>query len=151
MSDRDEVIDSLNKHFDYLFHDYGFDLFADTFTTNYWVVVLLSDDCRIRFLRDRDGVSFAVGPLWDPPGWQAGPWYDLRIVLRFLANIKDAFENKLGPIEKQFELINHNFSAYSESILNLFKKKIVFRNTRNVRSDCRASRERILGKNFWRW
>ncbi len=78
--------DLVKVHFPYLFDEYGFSVidirYFDSFTN--WVAVVVSKRCRIRFFEDRGGVELAIGPLWDPPGWQAGPWFDLPAVLAYL-------------------------------------------------------------------
>ena len=81
------VIEQIETHFFYLFDEYGFRVFSSTIwheSFGNWVVVLLSDGFRITLFHDRGDVTLLVGPLWSPPGWQAGPWYDLPLVVEFL-------------------------------------------------------------------
>lgn len=118
------VMDQIRKYFDYLFDANGFEVISESYFQSFgnWVVVLQSDDCRIRFLQDREEVSIAVGPVWSPPGWNAGPWFDLSIVIAFLTREKEILERRLGNTDQQIEYLADTFRSYLDQICELFRE-----------------------------
>jgi hypothetical protein len=119
-----KVVDQIRKYFDYLFDANGFEVISETYFQSFgnWVVVLQSDDCRIRFLQDRGEVSIAVGPVWSPPSWNAGPWFDLSIVIAFLTPKKEILERRLGNTDQQIEYLADTFRTYCDQICELFRE-----------------------------
>lgn len=123
---RSMIVEQISKHFRYLFNDYGFNVISETHFESFgnWVVVLASDDFRIRLFEDRGEVTISVGPLWSPPGWQAGPWYDLTFTIEFLTQGKDLFEYEGGKTEQQLERLAGVLRAYCDQIHELFQEEV---------------------------
>lgn len=120
------VVEQVRKYFAYLFDDYDFDVISDTHFQNFgnWVVVLRSNDCRIRFFQDRGEVSVAVGPLWSSPGWQAGPWFDLTVITAFLTQGKSTVEYESGKTGRQLKRLANILRPYCDEICELFQEKV---------------------------
>lgn len=133
---RSVVMDQIKELFHYLFEDYGFTVFSETYFESFgnWVIVLLSNGCRIRFFEDRGEVSIAVGPLWSPADWQAGPWFDLPIVIAYLTNEKDTWEYKSGSTAEQLERLAGLLRPSCDQICELFEEDVFQQRRRELES-----------------
>jgi hypothetical protein len=120
------VKERIEEFFGYLFKDYNFTVFSETYFESFsnWVIVLLSDSCRIRFLEDRGEVSIAIGPPWSPASWQAGPWFDLLIVIAYLTNGEDIRTYESGNTTQQLEGLGSLFRQYCNQICELFREDV---------------------------
>ena len=87
------------------------------------MIVLQSDDCRLRFFKDRGEVFIAASPHWSPPSWQAGPWYDLAVIVAFLTQGKEKLElePKLGEVEQQLIQLTTVLRLHCDEIVELFR------------------------------
>lgn len=116
---------SIRKYFEYLFSEYDFEPISERSFESFgnWVIVLQSRLCRIRFFQDRGEVFMAFSPLWSPSDWQAGPWYDLKVIIAYLA--KDAKlpwqKFKLGETEQQLKWLATTFRSYCDQACELFR------------------------------
>jgi hypothetical protein len=121
-----ETVDQIREFFGYLFDDFGFRVISETHFESFsnWVVVLQSEVCRIRIFRDRGEVSIAVGPLWLPPGWQAGPWFDLTVLISFLTNGKYTLEHAVGDTSQQLKRLADVFHLYYDQVCELFQEQV---------------------------
>ena len=126
MTSSSTIVDQIKKHFDYLFIEYGFQIISETHFESFgnWAIVLQSDACRLRFFNDRGEVFIAASPLWSPPSWQAGPWYDLASIVAFLTQGKEKLElePKLGEIEQQLMQATEVFRIYCDQIIESFRE-----------------------------
>jgi hypothetical protein len=114
----------IKEHFSYLLD--RFEIISETNFESFgnWVVVLVSKKCRVRIMYDRGEVSLAVGPLWSPMGWQAGPWYDLSVIWRYLSLNDQLLETELGlPADKQLQNLSISFRKEFERICSLFTEE----------------------------
>lgn len=120
------IVEQIKKYFRYLFDESGFTVVSETYFDSFgnWVVVLASDDCRLRFFQDRGEVSIAVSPLWSPPGWQAGPWFDLPIVTAYLTQGQYTWEYAPGSTEQQLERLAGILRPYCDQICAMFRKEV---------------------------
>lgn len=122
MHQRNEA-DLIRKYFHYLFDEYGFTMIDVRHFNSYsdWVAVLASNKCRLRFIEDRGTVMLAVGPLWDPLGWEAGPWFELPIVTAYLNQGIFTWEyDQLGPTEPQLRSLADLLRPYIDQICTMF-------------------------------
>ena len=122
MRQRNEA-ELVKKYFHYLFSEYGFTIIDVKYFEDFsnWVAVLTSDKYRLRFLEDRGTVTLAIGPLWDPPGWDAGPWFDLSFVIAYLNQEPFAWDyDVLAPAEPQIERLSHVLRPYMDQICTVF-------------------------------
>ena len=119
-----KILEFIERYFDYLFKEYGFSVISETDFDSFgnWVIVLQSDSSRIRFFQDRGEVSLAVGPLWSPPSWQAGPWYDLSVITTFLSKGQHTFKYELGTTERQLERLTQALHLSCKQICELFQE-----------------------------
>ncbi len=140
------VMEQIKKYFGYLFDEYGFDVIAETYFESFgnWVVVLQSDDCRVRIIQDRGEVSVAVGPLWSPPGWQAGPWFDLAVITAFLTQGKGTLEYRPGRTDQQLERLANLLRSHCDQICELFQDKVF----QQKRVELELLRDQLDGQ-FW--
>ena len=129
------IMGPIKKHFHYLFEDYDFTVFSETYFESFgnWVVVLLSDDFRIRLFEDRGDVTLAVGPLWSPPGWQGGPWHDLTRITAFLTQGKDIWEYKRGTTDEQLQRLAGILRPYCDQIRELLQEEVYQQNKEKLR------------------
>lgn len=74
------LIDSIKKHFSFLFEDYGFVVSDNADENTDWVVVLILGILRIRFVEDRANIFMDIA-FTDSPD----TWYEIVSVLS-LAN-----------------------------------------------------------------
>lgn len=86
-----EVLDLIQRSFDFLFEEYGFRLIhaSDASYGPRCLVVAESKDCRVRFVSEFGSVEVDIGRLDAAPAWGDGPqgrreWFPLRAVLYFL-------------------------------------------------------------------
>lgn len=116
-------LEQIRKYFGYLFDEYGFNVVAETHFESFgnWVVVLQSDDCRIRIIQDREEISVALGPLWSIPGWQAGPWYDLAVITAFLTQGNSTVEYRSTTTDRQLEQLAEVLHSRYDQIRELFQ------------------------------
>lgn len=113
----------VREYFHYLFEEYGFTFadfrYFDSFSD--WVALLVSDKCRLKIFEDRGSVMVAVGPLWDPPSWEAGPWYDLSFVIDYLTEGVFTWDyDKMGPAEPQLKWLADILRPYTDQVCTLF-------------------------------
>lgn len=121
------ILNKIKTIFHYLFDDYGFAVIAETYFESFgnWAVVLQSGDCcRIRIFQDRGEIFIALGPLWSPPSWNAGPWFDLTVIVAFLTQGKDILEYELGKPDWQLERLADRLRPYMEQICELFRENV---------------------------
>lgn len=120
------VADEIRRHFAYLFDIYGFAVTSEIRFESFgnWVVVLESKECRLRFFQDRGEITVAVGPLWSPPGWQSGPWFDLRAVIRYISQGKDRWEYESGSTNEQLKHLAEKLRPYCRQICQLFREEV---------------------------
>ncbi len=63
----------------------------------------------------------SISPLWDSPGWQAGPWVGLSIVIAYLNNgVFNWDYDWTGTAEMQLERLAGVLRPYIDRILALF-------------------------------
>jgi hypothetical protein len=104
----DIFFDQVRKHFRYLVEDYGFSVVEEEVVPSFdnRIVVLRSNDCSIRIVRDRGDVLIHVASRsasetgWrDSPrsasetGWRDSPahlWFDVGTVIAFLSPRSEA-------------------------------------------------------------
>lgn len=92
----DIFFDQVRKHFRYLIEDYGFSVVEEEVVPSFdnRIVVLRSNDCSIRIVRDRGDVLIQVGPCSaSETGWRDSPghlWFDLGTVIAFLSPRSEA-------------------------------------------------------------
>lgn len=143
---RSMVMEQIKKYFGYLFDDYGFDVISETCFESFgnWVVVLRSNDCRLRIVQDRGEVSIAAGPLWSPLGWQAGPWFDLRVITAFLTQGKVMPEYIPGKTDQQLERLSNLLRSYCDQICELFQERVF----QQKRAELELYRDQ-LDEQFW--
>lgn len=129
-------MERIRKVFCYLFEDHGFTVFSETYFESFgnWVIVLLSDSCRVRLLEDRGEVSIAIGPLWSPASWQAGPWFDLPVVIAYLTDGKDKWEYKSGDTTQQLERLGSSLHQYCDQICEMFKDDVFQKKQEELRA-----------------
>lgn len=113
----------IRKYFAFLFDQYNFKIidirYFDTYSN--WAAVLISDKFRVRFHEDRGTVMIAFGPLWDPPGWEAGPWHDLDFVIAYLNRVPVTVEySDTFQVEPQLERLAKKLVPYLDQICDLF-------------------------------
>jgi hypothetical protein len=111
----------VREYFSYLFD--RFEIVSETNFESFgnWVVVLVSKKCRVRIMHDRGEVSLAVGPLWSPPSWQAGPWYDLAVMWRYLSLSEPLLETQLDlSIDERLKNLSISFHEHAERVCDLF-------------------------------
>lgn len=120
----------IRNWFWWLFDDYGFTLVLEQLFESFgnWVVVLQSDVCgRIRIMQDRGEISLACGPQWSPVSWNAGPWYDLDVVIRHLSEGNDWFDSAPGDSEQQIAAIAGVLRQNMEATCKLFQEDMFWR------------------------
>jgi hypothetical protein len=135
MSEND-IDNSIQREFNYLFTKFDFHVVYIRRFKHFgnWVVLLYSPDFRIRIYCDRGEVTLAIGPDWLPQNWEAGPWFDLAIVLEFITQqqydlrmtIKEATENEQIMILSEY-LENHIDQIkviFSEQIFKKQQKRL---------------------------
>lgn len=120
------ITDKIRKHLPFLFDIYGFSVTSETTFESFgnWVVVLESKECRLRFFQDRGEITLAVGPLWSPPGWQSGPWFDFRAVIRYLSHGNDRWEYGGGSTEEQLRRLAEKLPPHLPQIFQLFREDV---------------------------
>ena len=110
--------------FRYLFDEFEFKIFeVRTFPSfGNWVGVLISEDCcRIQLLQDRSDLMVLVGPVWSPPGWESGPFYDISVIFKALGEETIYISNKYwNEEEKQLEEISRIITPLMPKICDLF-------------------------------
>jgi hypothetical protein len=119
-----KISDKIRHWFNWLFDEYGFALATERQFDSFgnWVVVLQSDKCgRIRIIQDRGEVFLALGPQWSPVSWDAGPWYSLDVVVRYLSDGDDRFDPALGEIEQQMERLAEKLQCNISAACGLFR------------------------------
>lgn len=120
MRQRNEA-ELVKRYFPYLFDEYGFAMIDERYFDHFsnWVVVLVSGTrkCRMRVMEDRGTVMIAVGPIWDPPGWESGPWTDITTLLEYLhQGVFDITYNQMGPAEPQLTRLSVILHLYMDQI-----------------------------------
>lgn len=126
MCERD-IENIIQKFFNYLFTKFKFHIVNIRKYKHFgnWVVLLYSPDFRIRIYCDRGEITLAIGPDWLPQNWEAGPWFDLAVVLEFLTQqqydlrmtIKEATENE------QIMILSEYLENHIDQIRTIFSKK----------------------------
>jgi hypothetical protein len=114
----------VERNFYYLFEQYGFTIvdfrFFDSFSN--WMALLISAKCRLKIYEDRGSVMIAGSPLWDPPDWEAGPWYDLSFVVEYLTHGEFTWDyDKMGSAEPQLKWLAEILHPYTDQICALFQ------------------------------
>jgi hypothetical protein len=81
-------IDSVKKHFNFLFDDYGFVLSNDPEENTEWVVVLILGVLQLRFVEDRADIFMDVSFKYTPDAW-----YELVSVLLLVNKFRGVSED----------------------------------------------------------
>ncbi len=114
----------IHKAFRYLFDEFGFEIFEVRTFPSFanWVAVLISEDCcRIKLLKDRTELVVLVGPVWSPPGWESGPFYDIDVIFKALGEETIYKADKYwNEEEKQLEEISRIIKPIMPKICDLF-------------------------------
>lgn len=120
------IVETIRRYFGFLFAKREFTVITECYFDSFdnWVVVLESKDCRIRFFQDRGEVTIAFGPVWSPPNWQSGPWYDLRVMIRYITQGNEQWEYQGGSTEEQFEHLAKKLRRFWQQICQLFRDDI---------------------------
>jgi hypothetical protein len=92
-------IDSVKKHFNFLFDDYGFLLSNDPEENTEWVVVLILGVLQLRFVEDRADIFMDVSFKYTPDAW-----YELVSVLLLVNKSRGVSEdirvkNNVGSLQ----------------------------------------------------
>lgn len=122
-----KIADVIRHRFGWLFDEYGFTWVTEQYFESFgnWAVVLQSDQCgRIRIMQDRGEVFLACGPQWSPVSWDAGPWYNLDTVVRYLSNGEEHFNPALGETEQQLENLAETLQRNMKAVCRLFRKDV---------------------------
>jgi hypothetical protein len=120
-----EIANEIRRAFRYLFEEHGFSFESERHFDSFanWAVVLQSPKCgRIRIMQDRGEVFLALGPQWPSLTWDAGPWYGLEVVVKYLSGGRDRFESGLGPVSDQLGRLADRFRPYVDASCNLFQE-----------------------------
>jgi len=117
-----EAIYVIRRKFAYLFQEYKFDIIFERYFDSFgnWVIVLVSRDCRVRFFQDRGEITISIGPLWSPPGWEAGPWFDLFLVLEYLTKRTSVWGYQPGSMSQQLDYLSATLRPYCSQLYELF-------------------------------
>jgi len=89
-------VDLIRTSFAYLFDKYGFKVVEQELFDGFgnWIVVMqLEPKCRTQFRLDRGELFILFGPIWSPPGYEDGPWYDIDVVLEYLGGKNKEYIN----------------------------------------------------------
>lgn len=116
----------IQRDFPFLLDEYGFKVSDEKVFESFgnWAIVLTSDKyCRIRLTQDRGEVSISFGPDWPDPGWEAGPWYDISVVLTALNETNVTLPSFRSSIKIQLETISNIIKPIIPKISTLFKSK----------------------------
>lgn len=87
-----EFLEQIRRHFVYLFDPYGFEMVhCERPEPGRHLIILESDDCRIRFIQNLWDLEMAIGPRSAPIRWsdsveEARYWYSVTEVSNFLEN-----------------------------------------------------------------
>ena len=86
------------------------------------VVTFRNESCRIRIILDRGFISLALGPLWDPDGWNKGPWYAIEYLVAFLTGeeVSDYQKHEFGKIVQQLRELEHSLRDHLNVICKFF-------------------------------
>lgn len=116
----------IQQKFTYLFQECKFSIdFEKSFDSfGNWVVVLVSEDCRLRFFQDRGEITVSIGPLWNPPSWEAGPWFDLFLVLEYLTKRTDERRYQFDSMYQQLEYLSSVLHPHCSQACELFKPDV---------------------------
>lgn len=121
--------DLIEHYFQYLINDYGFSVIAKEVYPNFdnAEMILQSNGCRIRVLRERGQVFVDVGPL--PP---RNNWYDLATLIAYLTRGANTWEYKIPDhgdyeykVEWQVMRLADILRPYCAQICKLFHKGIM--------------------------
>lgn len=128
----DEAREVVRKHFGFLFERGANFIFSDYHAHAFgnFVIVLETDDLRIRFARDRGTMTIGVGTLEATPGWE-GEWYDLICVVAFLTKkqvlITGYWDYRFDD-EKQLDRLAKVLRFYYTQIAELFEGDVFQKN-----------------------
>lgn len=87
-----EFLEQIRRHFIYLFDSYGFEMVhCERPEPGRHLIILESDDCRIRFIQNLWDQEMAVGPRSAPISWsdsveEVRYWYSVMEISNFLEN-----------------------------------------------------------------
>lgn len=130
-----QIENRILQFFGFLFRERKFRLVSTSEFKDFanWVVLMYSPDCRIRILCDRGEVSLAIGPVWLPRSWQAGPWYDLASVLEFLTHQQHDLCMTLNEAEDdQLRELANTLEAHIDQVCSIFDKQSFETNQSNL-------------------
>lgn len=86
------------------------------------VVTFRNESCRIRVMLDRGFTSLALGPLWDPDGWNKGPWYAIEYLVAFLTGeeASDYQKHEFGKVVQQLRELERSLQDHLNVICKFF-------------------------------
>lgn len=136
------LIDQVNRQFGYLMAQHGFVITHHEYHSEHFgnaLVVLTSEDCRLRVILERGEVTVEAGPVIAPVLWSTYTpdlWFDIRYVIDLLTNGTVKWQNTSNNVganydaivEEQIEIVADKVFPYIDQICQIFRAD-VFENT----------------------
>ncbi|MCS6906699.1 MAG: hypothetical protein RML93_02300, partial [Anaerolineales bacterium] len=158
-----EFLELIKLHLSYLFEQFGFavvhwDKTLGSFGEECCLIVLQSEDCRVKLYKSQGEVNLQFGPLSAPMDWRdqtqgVRQWYYIRDILSFLRkeplDINKLFE-KMQSFEtddQQLAELSRDLQPVCERVINLFRKGI-FEQWQDEYKQWREEREREFQKQY---
>jgi hypothetical protein len=99
-------VDLIKTYFGYFFDTFGFKVVEEELFNGFrnWIVVLRMEQiCRVQFREDRGELFVLFGPVWSPPGYEHGPWYDIDVVLEYFGGKYKEYINDHSSLPDRME------------------------------------------------
>ncbi len=157
-----EFLKEVKRHFAYLFDQYGFVVVhcEDAPGGGRHLIVLESEDCRIRFIQNRWDIYVEVGTKASPIGWQdvvegTKYWYDIGGVLNFLEREalhidKLLQEQPFLNVEQQLKELARRLRPACEQLIALCRQD-VFEGWQHDYHKFQREREEEFRKQYEEW
>jgi len=133
-------IENAEKYFPYLFGRFGFAAIYGEYARQFFgncLIVLESDQCRVRIELERSWISIDIGPLAAPLGWlndAESRWFDLPILLSFLEQktirpgslyqLPEDIQEYYASIDWQLARLSGILRPYCDRLFALSKRKV---------------------------
>lgn len=153
-------------HFGYLFEQFGFsvvhwDEARGALGEECCLIILQSEDCRIKIYKSQGEVNLQFGTLSAPMDWTdqvegTRQWYYLRGILSFLRkeslSISELFQKTQGfeTDDQQLAELSRELQPVCEQVIGLFRED-VFERWREQYEQWQEEREREFRKQYEEW